>query len=148
MNKLLLNNNARNHIKIFPMRDTIKDLPESEADRIEWCRAEFRKLQHSSEAKRLCIYKNKSKGYLISVWELQGLYYLVQCIRNEFKTFNDVIYINDNKDDTLSIAKFLTDNINAIMADYKAQLLEARDALIKERIEQQAEEQSNGDTRA
>lgn len=142
MNKLLLNNTGRNHIKIFPMKDTIKDLPESEKDRIEWCKAEFKKLQHSDNAKRLCIYKHTHKGYLISVWELEGLYYLVQCIRNEFKTYNDTIYISKDKDDLLSIAKFVRDNVDAIMADYKDQLLEARDALLREAAE------NNGDTRA
>lgn len=141
MNKLLLNNTGRNHIKFFPMQNTIQSLPNSDAEKIKWCEQEFNKLQHSDAAKRLCIYKNKSKGYLISVWELDGLYYLVQCIRNEFKTFNDTIYINGNKDDTLSIAKFLRDNIDTIMADYKDQLLEARDALLRGAAD-------DGDTRA
>lgn len=132
MNKLLLNHRARNHIKFFPMENTIDNLPESEADRIRWCAAEFKKLQHSNEAKRLCLYKHRSKGYMISVWELDGLYYLVQCLRNEFKTFNSTIYISKERDDMLSIAKFVQENIEQIMRDYKEQILDARDALLRE----------------
>lgn len=139
MNKLLLNNSARNHIRFFPMKDTISNLPESEKDRILWCKEEFKKLQHSDTAKRLVIYKHRLKGYLISVWEMDGLYYLIVCLRNEFKTFNDTIYISKDKDDMLSIAKFLQQNVDQIMKDYKNQILEARDALVKETVEDNAD---------
>lgn len=144
MNKLLLNNTARNHIKIFPMKDIFNDIPESEADKIHWCRAQFKHLQHSPDAKRLALYRHKGKGYQISVWELDGLYYLVQCIRNEFKTFNTVIYISKERDDTLNIAKFLQENIEQIMSDYKQQILDARDALLRERYEESLEDKSDG----
>ena len=139
MNKLLLNQSARNHIKIFPMKDTISDLPESEADRIRWCEAEFKRLQRSPDAKRLYIFKKRG-NYLISVWEMDDKYYLVQCLRNEFKTYNTIIYISKFKDDMLNIAKFLQVNIDTIMSDYKSQILDARDALLKERYEEITEE--------
>lgn len=135
MNKLLLNQSARNHIKFFPMKDTIDDLPETEADRIRWCRKEYYKLQNSTDAKRLVIYKKRG-NYQISVWELDGLYYLVQCLRNEFKTYNTIIYISKYKEDMLSIAKFLQENIDQIMQDYKDQILDARDELVKSKIEE------------
>ena len=134
MNKLLLNNSARNHIRFFPMKDTVEDLPETEAERIKWCEKEFKKLERSMDAKRLVLYKHKGKGYQISVWEMDGLYYLVQCIRNEFKTFNDTIYISKEKEDMLSIAKFLKENIETIMTEYKDQILEARDELLKDAL--------------
>ena len=135
MNKLLLNERARNHIRFFPMKNTIADLPESEGDRIKWCQSEFKRLQHSDTAKRLFYVRHKGKGYQISVWEMDGLYYLVQCLRNEFKTFNDTIYINKERDDTINIAKFLQANIDQIMQDYKNQILEARDDLVRQAIE-------------
>lgn len=142
MNKLLLNNSARNHIKIFPMKDTINDIPETEKDRIIWCREHFKHLQHSPDAKRLEMFKKRG-NYQISVWELDGLYYLVQCIRNEFGTYNTVIYISKYMLDMINIAKFLKENVEQIMADYKNQILDARDALLREQAEEQ-EEQSDG----
>ncbi len=134
MNKLLLNNTARNHIRIFPMEDTITDLPADEGDRIRWCQATFKRLQHSDTAKRLFLAKHKGKGYQISVWEFEGLYYIILCLRNEFKTFNDTIYINKHGEDSVNIAKFVRDNIDQIMKDYKDQITEARDALLRERL--------------
>lgn len=133
MNKLLLNERARHHIKIFPMKDTAPDLPDTEIERIRWCKAKYKELQHSDEARRLALFKHRGKGYLIAVWEMKGLYYLIECIRNEFKTFNDTIYITKDGDDAVNIAKFLVANIDTIMADYKAQLLDARDALLREK---------------
>ena len=132
VNKLLINERARHHIKMFPMSKLGLDLPEDEGDKIRWCENQFKKLQHADNAKRLVIYKNKAKGYMISVWQMGALYYLIQCIRNEFKTFNDTIYISDCGEDLLSIAKFLEQNIIQIMADYKEQILEARNQLLKE----------------
>lgn len=132
MNKLLLNERARNHIRFFPMTNTITNLPESEADKIKWCESEFKKLQHSNDAKRLFLAKHKSKGYLISVWQLDDLYYMIHCLRNEFKTFNTTIYLSKDKDDCINIAKFLENNIVTIMQDYKQQILEARDQLLRD----------------
>ena len=134
MNKLLLNERGRNHIKFYPMKDTANDIPETDAGKIEWCKNRFHELQHSADAKRLVIYKHKGKGYLISVWELNGLYYLIECIRNEFKTFNTTIYISKEKDDSINIAKFIQENIDTIMADYKKQILDARDELVKNAV--------------
>lgn len=128
MNKLLLSEKKRNHIKIMPLCD-FDDIPDDEAGKINWCESKYNELQNSSEAVNLYLYKNAPKGYLISVWQLNNLYYLIQCIRNEFKTYNSVIYINNNENDTLNIAKFLKANIQQIMADYKQQILDARDYL-------------------
>lgn len=134
MNKLLLNNSARNHIRFFPMKDAIDNLPESEADRILWCEAEFKRLQSSSDAKRLSIFKNKNRGYLISVWEMGERYYLIQSLKNEFGTYNNTIYISKYKDDMVSIAQFLKQNIETIMDDYRNQILDARKALVVENL--------------
>ena len=139
MNKLLLNEKARNHIRFFPMKGVELDLPEDEADRIRWCENEFDKLQHSMDANRLAFYKHRNKGYLISVWEMEGRYYLIQCLRNEFKTFNTTIYISNDKDDCLNIAKFLDKNADQVMKDYKQQILDARDWLLSQQKQEETE---------
>ena len=133
MNKLLLNQKARNHIKVFPLYKGA-EIPENEGDQIRWAESRFNELQQSDEAKRLFIYKNAKKGILVSVWELNNLYYLVQCIRNEFKTYNTIIYINNEREDTINIAKFIQANAINIMADYKQQILDARDYLLNENV--------------
>ena len=125
MNKLLLNQSARNHIKVFPMKNVFDDLPTEEADQIRWCEEQYKRLQQSDNAKRLVIYKNRSKGYLFSVWEADGLYYMIQCIRNEFKTYNDIIYITKDGEDAKSIAKFLYDNVENIMQGMTKDLIKA-----------------------
>jgi hypothetical protein len=125
-NKLLLNNKARNHIKVFPVDKTIV-IPEGEAEKIKWAESVYKRLE--LESVNLVTYKNKSRGYMISVWQMDDKYYIIESIRNEFKTFNNTIYINDNKNDSLAIAKFLKDNIITIMSDYKQQLLDAKDSI-------------------
>lgn len=132
MNKLLLNDRGRNHIKFLPLGDIVPDLPESEADQIKWCRAEFKKLKQSMDAKRLYLHKNRSAGVLISVWEMEGRYYLILCLRNEFKTFNNTIYISKEREDCLSIAKFLKENYETIMTDYKQQIIDAKNWLLEQ----------------
>lgn len=134
MNKLLINESARNHIRFFPMKDTIPDLPSTESERILWCKNEYEKLRKSDTAKRHVIYAHRTKGYLISVWENEGRFYLIQCLRNEFKTFNVTIYISNQLNDLISIANFLKQNVDDIMRDYKDQILEARKALIEENL--------------
>lgn len=124
MNKLLLNQSGRNHIKILPLLDDVT-LPTEPGDKIRWCEETYYRLQNNDNAKRLCLYKNRSKGYLISVWEADSVYYLIQCIRNEFKTFNDTIYITKNGEDALAIAKFLKDNVDEILRGLTADLIKA-----------------------
>ena len=148
-NKLLINERARNHIKIFPVEEGVfDDIPTDEGEKIRWCESQYKRLQSSIDAKRIFIDKHRGKGYLVSVWELDGRYYLIQCIRNEFKTFNTVIYVSKNKSDMLNIAKFLKQNVDQIMKDYKEQILEARAALVKNAIENpvvgEAEDKPNG----
>lgn len=130
MNKLLLNNNGRNHIKFFPMKDVFDDIPEKEGDQIRWCEEKFNELQKSNEAKRLKVFVNRKKGYMISVWELNGNYYLIQCLRNNNRSYNSTIYISKEKQDSLSIAEFLYQNIDSVMTDNK-ELLKMKDNSIQ-----------------
>ena len=130
MNRLLINQHARNHIKIFPLYKGA-EIPEDEGDQIRWAKAQFEELQQSNEAERLFIYRSNKKGFLVSVWRLHDLYYIVQCIRNEFRTYNTIIYINNEKEDSINIAKFLQANAITIMKDYKQQILDAKDYIIE-----------------
>ena len=118
--KLLLNERARNHIKIMPLTDVI--LPEDEGDKIRWCEEQYNLLLNSDDAKRLYYYKNVRSGILIAVWELNDLYYIIQSIRNEYKTYNNVIYIHNERNDCINIAKFLRNNMTEIMSSFKQQI--------------------------
>lgn len=124
MNKLLLNSKGRNHIKLFPMKDLFDDIPEDEGDKIRWCESKYLHLQHSDDANRLLLHKNKAKGYLISVWELEGYYYLINCIRVASGAFVTTIYITKDGNDAKSIAGFLQQNVEEIMSDTKQSLLD------------------------
>lgn len=134
MNKLLLNDKGRNHIRVLPLKGSGIEIPEGEKERVLLANSIFKELQTSSDAKRLVLYKHKGKGYLISVWQIGAQYYLIQSIRNEFKTFNNTIYVGPDGPDMLSIAKFLRENIETIMEDYKNQILDARDWLVRETL--------------
>lgn len=123
MNKLLLNQSARNHIKMYPMKD-IFELPEDEGEKIVWCERKFNELQHSDDAERLFIKKNKNKGYLVSVWQLHDLYYLVNCVRTNTHVYITTIYITKDGGDAINIAKFLYQNVEEIMQDTKQSLLD------------------------
>lgn len=138
MNKLLLSNNGRNHIKMFPLYKN-PEIPEDEGEKIKWCEEKFNKLQTSDAATRLFYYKNVREGVLISVWELDNLYYLINCIRNEFGTYNDTIYINDIKLDTLASAEFLKQNAIKLMDEYKIKLIQAQNGLQNEQREEHPE---------
>lgn len=127
-NKLLLNNKARNHIKVLPLKDFVA--PEDEGERIKWCEKTFEDLKNSEDAKRLLLSKDRKKGILIAVWQLNDVFYLIQSMRNEFSSYNNVIYLTKNKDDATNIAKFLIQNHRTIMNDYKKQILDAKDMKI------------------
>lgn len=135
MNKLLLRQNARNHIKIFPMKDLF-ELPEDEGDKIRWCEEKFKLLQHSDNAVRTYLQRNNKKGYLISVWQLGELFYLVNCIRTNTQTYVTTIYITKDGLDANSIAKFLYENVSEIMNDTKQSLLDYYKTVVKINEEQ------------
>ena len=135
MNKLVLAPKSRHHIKFLPLEGSVSDLPKTEAEGILWCQAKYEELERAEDAVRIARYSHPKKGYLISLWELNGLYYLIQSLRNEFGTYNDTVYLSRNRKDCESIAKFLDRNVDGIMRDYRSQILEARDALVKARLE-------------
>lgn len=115
MNKLLLADKANNYISIFPLKKDI-EIPENKEEQIEWCKKTFENLQKSTEAKRLHIYRNVKSGILVSVWELDNYYYIIQSIRKPLtREYNNIIYINTEKEDSIQIAKVLTQNYRDYM---------------------------------
>lgn len=134
MNKICLNPKARNHWKVLPYADSIK-VPDGEAQQIKWAEKVVLRLQNDPNIIRHFYYLNKGYGYMISVYELDDKYYLVHSIRNEFKTYNNVVYINDkNLQDLINIAKMMQANIKTIMKDYKDNMMQLRDDIIKGKV--------------
>ena len=121
MNKILLNGSARNHIKVFPMKD-IEGIPLTDKERYAWMEERYKTLQNSKKANKLYLDSNKRKGYLVGVWELDGIIYLVMSIRTAKGVFNNVIYMSKNKEDLVAIAKFLVENITEISNSFKENL--------------------------
>ena len=130
MNKIILNKNGRNHIRIFPLKGII-EMPENEAKKIELCKSIFQELQQSDNVIKHAYYRHTKKGYQVSVWELNQKIYLVNCIRDLDYNYITTIYIGDNLNDMLGIAKFLVNNIDEIMRDYKNQILEGKEEFDK-----------------
>ena len=125
MNKILLNTKGRNHIRIFPLKNII-EMPEE--NKTEFCKKIFVELQQSDNVIKHAYYRHTKKGYQVSVWELNDKIYLVNCVRDMEHNYVTTIYISDNLNDMLGIAKFLVNNIEDIMKDYKNQILEAPEA--------------------
>ena len=134
MNKILLNTKGRNHIRIFPLKNII-EIPEENTSK--FCEQIFVELQQSEDVIRHAYYRHTKKGYQVSVWELNNKIYLVNCVRDMEHNYITTIYIGDNLNDMLGIAKFLVNNIEEMMKDYKNQIIEAPEAF-KEFIKEDA----------
>lgn len=133
-NKICLNQKARNHWKIMPATESIK-VPKEERSQLKWAESLVLRLQNDSKLKRHFIYVNRGYGYMIGVYELEDRYYLIHSIRNEFKSYNNVVYINDrNLDDLINIGKMMQANIKTIMRDYKDNMMRLRDDIIKGKV--------------
>ena len=133
MNKICLNPRGRNHWKILPMPGVIK-IPESEKEQLIWADTLVKRLKFS-DVKRHFFFTEQKYGYMITVIELDNIYYLIHSIRNEFKSYNNVIYINDkNLQDLVNIGKMMQKNIKTIMQDYKDNMLELRNDILKGKV--------------
>ena len=133
MNKICLNINGRNHWKIMPASDSII-VPESEKEQLEWCDKIVQTLL-KAPVERHFFFTRQKYGYMLCVLEYEGLYYLVHSIRNEFKSYNNVIYITDkNLEDLINIGKMMQANIEEIMNEYKLNMYELRDDILKGKV--------------
>ena len=123
MNRVLLNNAGRNHIKVFPLKHK-DDLPLTEQERLAWAQQTYENLVTDKAAINHVIYSNKKKGYLITVYESQTKFYLGFCVRSNKGFYNTTIYINDNLSDLLAIAKFFKQNVEEISKSFKNSIID------------------------
>ena len=119
-NKLVINPHGRNHFKYMPLN--LDEWPTDEGEQIKKVEATYKELCKSGEV----IYtKSKSGNYSIRCVKLGDMYYIVVCMKNEFKSYNNVIYEIKSQNDALAICKFIGKNIQTTMSDYKKQILDA-----------------------
>lgn len=128
MNKILLNQKGRNHIKVMLIKDSGLEMPEDNAEKIKFCETIFADLQHNDNAIRHFYYRNTKKGYQITVYQIDELIYLTNCIRDLDYNYVTTIYVSKNLNDLKGIAKMLRENIETIMQDYKDQIFEGQEA--------------------
>ena len=130
MNKILLNKNGRNHIKIFPIKDII-EIPESEAERILSCKRIFESFASDESAIRHYYYRNVKSGCQVTVYESDNKIYLTNCIRDPEHNYVTTVYISDNLSDMIAIAKFLVKNNRELTESYKNQIMEGYEEWLK-----------------
>lgn len=118
-NKLVIDPHGRNHFKFMPA--DLEGWPENEGEQLKKIERIYKDLVENGE---IIFTASKKGAYSIKCVELK-LYYIVVCIKNEFKTFNNIIYEIKSKNDALAISKFVAKNIKTTMADYKTQILDA-----------------------
>ena len=124
---------GRNHWKVMPASESI-ECPTDEREQLKWAEALVDRISHGM-VKRHFFFANQKYGYMITVVELDGLYYLIHSIRNEFKSYNNVVYVSDkNLQDLVSIGKMMQANIETIMKDYKDNMLRLRDDILKGKV--------------
>lgn len=112
----------------------VVDVPNSEYEQLLWAENLVKKLKYS-ELKQHFFFAEQDYGYMITVVEMDGMFYLIHSIRNEFKSYNNVIYINNkNLDDLVNIGKMMQDNIKTIMQDYKDNMLALRNDIIAGKV--------------
>lgn len=128
MNKILLNQKGRNHIKVMLLKDSDLEMPTDKIEQIKFCETLFANLQHDDNAIRHFYYRNVKKGYQIAVYESDSKIYLANCIRDMEHNYITTIYVSKNLNDLKNIAKMLRENIETIMDDYKNQILEGKEA--------------------
>ena len=125
MNKILLNKNGRNHIRIMPLNGII-ELPTENTS--TFCEELFNKLQNDDSAVRHYYYRNVKLGHQVTVYESDNKIYLTNCMRDPDYNYVTTIYISDNLNDMINIAKFLRANMKQIAEDYKSQIIEGKEA--------------------
>ena len=138
MNKLVIDPHGRNHFKFIPVKE--RELPENEADQIKMVESIYNDLVKRGEV----IYvKSRSGSHSIRCVRLNKLYYIVVCMKNEFGTYNNVIYEMPNKNDAVAISVFIGKNIKTMMADYKKQILDAKEMVVRKKDETKISESNN-----
>lgn len=138
MNKLIMNPKGTNYISVFPVDEgVLGEYPKDEAGQIRWAEAVYKRLESDANAKRRLLAHNKKRGYMISVWSLDGVAYAIQCISIGSRVYKITVYVLKSESDAVAIAKFLQQNADELMDDYKRQILDARDWLIEQKKKEQ-----------
>lgn len=125
MNKLVLNPKARNHFKFIPKKERV--LPEDEKEQIKLVESIYDDLVKNG---KVLYVKSKAGSHSIRCVKLDD-YYIVVSLMNEFKTYNNTIYELTSENDALNISKFIAKNIATMMADYKKQILDAKNMVVR-----------------
>lgn len=107
----VLDNKAMNYNKVMCLYDyEIEPDPKAICDDLD-------------NATELVKYRHVRKGFMITVAELNNYYYLIQCVKHdESGSYINNIYVSENKNDMLAIAKFLNKNLMELAHSYKEQI--------------------------
>lgn len=117
----------------MPTSDTII-VPDTEKEQLEWCDNIVQNLLKKPIIRHF-FFTQQKYGYMLCVVEYENIYYLIHSIRNEFKSYNNVIYMSDkNLEDLINIGKMIQTNIDEIMSEYKANVYELRDDILKGKV--------------
>ena len=120
-NKLVIDPHGRNHFKFWPY--SLENWPEDEGEQLR----KIEKLYNKMVTDGVILYEKVKRGsHTIRCVELDDMYYIIICMRNEFKTYNNVIYEFKSKNDALQISKLTGKNILTLMSDYKKMMLDAK----------------------
>ena len=129
-NKLVIDKHGRNHFKFYPCKE--RELPSDEKEQIEMVEELYDSLVDEGY---IIFTKSKKGNYLINCVKLGDKCYIVVCLKNEFNTFNNSIYEVNNENDAIAITKFIGKNIGQTMRDYKKQILDAREMVVRKNEE-------------
>lgn len=137
MNKIVLDtsNEAKNYTTFIPANSQVEkdyDFPTDEADQIVFCEKLFLNLQSSKEAKQHYLSQRKKYGFLISVIEFDNYYYLGICMQLESDIYKTTIYINNDLNDTIALAKFERNHLPAMRSEYKQMCKLKRQTIAKQ----------------
>lgn len=128
-NKLVINPHGRNHFKFWPYN--VDEWPTDEGEQIR----KIEQLYNKMTLDGIILYEKVRRGsHAIRCVELEGMYYIVVCMKNEFKTYNNVIYEFKSKNDAIKVSQLIGKNILTMMSDYKKMMLDASKKIAKEKI--------------
>ena len=102
--KLLLDPNGINYTRVMPLYDVT--LPEDEAERIKFAKNVFDELENGG--KQILLLNHPRKRFRIGVYELNNFVYLIQSVKTESFSKNNLYVADDTHlDDFKKIAKYL-----------------------------------------
>lgn len=128
-NKLVIDPHGRNHFKFMP--DNLEGWPEDPGEQLKKIESIYNDLVEKGD---ILYTKIKKGSYTIRCVKLGDMCYIVVCMKNEFNTYNNIIYEMKSESDALAICKMTGKNILTLMSDYKKMMLEAKKKIAKKKI--------------